>query len=166
MFFDSWYGVARVVTVGGLAYVAVVAVLRVSGKRTLAKLNAFDLVITVAFGSTLASISLSQDVALLEGAAAVALLAAAQFLVAVVTTRWPSVRHFVTAEPVVVLRDGELFEQVLERERLTAGEIRQAVRSTGLGGLEHVAAVVLETDGTLSVIPRSAVGSGSALEGM
>jgi hypothetical protein len=82
VFFDSWYSVARVVTVGGLAYVAVVAVLRVSGKRTLAKLNAFDLVITVAFGSTLASISLSQDVALLEGAAAVALLAAAQFLVA------------------------------------------------------------------------------------
>lgn len=166
MFFDSWYDVARVVIVGGLAYVALVAVLRVSGKRTLAKLNAFDLVITVAFGSTLASISLSRDVALLEGVAAVALLAAAQFLVAMVTTRRPSVRHLVTAGPVAVLRDGELDEQVLERERLTAGEIRQAVRATGLGGLEHVAAVVLETDGTLSVIPRSAVGSGSALEGM
>ena len=51
----------------------------------------------------------------------------------------------------------------MRRERVTAGEIRQAVRASGHGGLD-VAAVVLETDGTLSVIPRSQRGDGQALD--
>ena len=67
MFFDSWTGLGRVLVVGTLAYVALVAVLRISGKRTLTKLNAFDLVVTVALGSTLATILLSNSVALADG---------------------------------------------------------------------------------------------------
>ena len=57
MFFDSWTALGRVLLVGTLAYVALVAILRISGKRTLTKLNAFDLVVTVALGSTLATIA-------------------------------------------------------------------------------------------------------------
>ena len=52
MFFTSWYDLLLVV-VGTLAYGGLVLFLRVSGKRTLTKLNAFDLVVTVALGSTL-----------------------------------------------------------------------------------------------------------------
>ena len=48
MWFDSWYELGRVLAVGASAYLTVVLVLRLSGKRTLAKLNAFDLVVTVA----------------------------------------------------------------------------------------------------------------------
>ena len=46
--FDGWEGVARVLVVGTIAYVALVVLLRVTGKRTLSKMNAFDLVVTVA----------------------------------------------------------------------------------------------------------------------
>ena len=60
---DLW----RIVIIGALIYPALIAILRLSGKRTLAKLNAFDLTVTVALGSTLATIPLSRDVALLEG---------------------------------------------------------------------------------------------------
>jgi uncharacterized membrane protein YcaP (DUF421 family) len=74
MFFDSWFGLLRVVVVGTLAYVALVVLLRASGKRTLAKLNAFDLIVTVALGSTLATVLLSKSVALLEGLVAFILL--------------------------------------------------------------------------------------------
>jgi len=63
MLFDSWTGLGRVLLVGVLAYSALVLTLRVSGKRTLTKLNAFDLVVTVALGSTLATVLLSKDVA-------------------------------------------------------------------------------------------------------
>ena len=56
-----------------------------------------------------------------------------------------------------------LLEDRLRAERVTAGEVRQAVRSQGIGGLELVEAVVLETDGSFSVIPGSQAGSGSAL---
>lgn len=74
MFFDSWTGLGRVIVVGTAAYVILVFMLRVSGKRTLSKLNAFDFVVTVALGSTLATILLSKDVALAEGVLALALL--------------------------------------------------------------------------------------------
>lgn len=163
MFFDSWYGVWRVLTVGVLAYGWLVVLLRVSGKRTLAKLNAFDLVVTVALGSTLATIAISSEVALLEGLTAFSLLAAAQFVVAWSSVRWSAARRLVKAEAVVLLRDGVVLEHVVRRQRLTVSEICQAVRSSGVGALEDVGAVVLETDGTLSVIPRSAIGSGSAV---
>ena len=59
MLFDSWAGLGRVVLIGTLAYGALVLLLRISGKRTLSKLNAFDLVVTVALGSTLATVLLS-----------------------------------------------------------------------------------------------------------
>lgn len=79
--FDSWSDLGRVVAVGATAYVALVVVLRLAGKRTLAKLYAFDLVVTVALGSTLATILLSADVSWAEGVTAFALLAAFQLAV-------------------------------------------------------------------------------------
>jgi hypothetical protein len=74
IFFSGWDGLLRTLVVGVLAYVVLVGFLRLSGKRTLSKMNAFDLVVTVALGSTLATILLSKDVALAEGALAFALL--------------------------------------------------------------------------------------------
>ncbi|UOY01938.1 DUF421 domain-containing protein [Blastococcus sp. PRF04-17] len=166
MWFDSWSDIARVLAVGAAAYVTVVVVLRFSGKRTLAKLNAFDWVVSVAFGSTLATILLSSDVAWAEGAAALALLAALQFAVAWTTARTTRGRATVTARPTLLLEDGRPLPQALLRQRVTLDEIRQAVRSTGSGDLSDVAAVVLESDGSLSVISRSRAGDRSALEGV
>ena len=82
MFFDSWSALGRVAVVGVLAYLGLVALLRGSGKRTLAKLNAFDLVVTVALGSTLATILLSRDVALAERLLAFTLLITLQYIIA------------------------------------------------------------------------------------
>ncbi len=81
VFFAGWAGLLRVLVVGSVAYVALVVILRSSGKRTLAKLSAFDLVVTVALGSTLATVLLSKSVALAEGVLAMMLLAALQALV-------------------------------------------------------------------------------------
>ena len=58
MIFGSYYGLLRILVVGPLAYLLLIAILRVSGKRTLAKMNAFDFVVTVALGSTLATVLL------------------------------------------------------------------------------------------------------------
>ena len=166
MWFDSWYDLGRIIAIGLSAYVTVVLALRLSGKRTLAKLNAFDLVVTVALGSTLATILLSSDVSWTEGALALALLAAAQSLVAWLTVRWPGFRKVVTARPTLVFRDGEPLEQALLEERISMDEIRQAVRASGSGDLSSIAAVVLESDGSLSVVPVQKMGNGSTLEGV
>ncbi|WP_432501242.1 DUF421 domain-containing protein [Kineococcus arenarius] len=163
MWFDSWSDLARVLAVGACAYVTVVVVLRLSGKRTLAKLNAFDLVVTVALGSTLATILLSSDVSWAEGAVALVLLAGLQFAVAWTTSRLPRARSAVTARPTLLLSHGVLDEEALRQQRVTASDVRQAVRASGSGDLSAVAAVVLEGDGTLSVVPAAQFGDGSAL---
>lgn len=164
MWFDTWSDVWRVVGVGSAGYVALVVILRVSGKRTLSKLNAFDLVVTVAFGSTLATILLSADVSWADGVAAFGVLAALQALVSWTTARAGHGRSVVTAAATVLVRDGVLDEDALRAQRLTHGEIRQALRSGGVGGLDEVGAIVLESDGTLSVVTRGAVGDGWALQ--
>ncbi|MGY2066124.1 DUF421 domain-containing protein [Blastococcus sp. SYSU DS0619] len=166
MWFDSWSDVIRVLLVGSAAYVTVVFVLRMSGKRTLTKLNAFDLVVTVALGSTLATILLSTDVAWTEGAIALGLLALLQAVVSWATVHWPGLRAVITSRPTLVLRNGEPVHDRMREVRVGIDEIRQAIRSSGAGDLADVAAVVLESDGSLSVIPAKKYGSGSALEGI
>ena len=163
MWFDSWSDIWRVLLVGPASYAALVLVLRTSGKRTLSKLNAFDLVVTVALGSTLATIFLSKDVSWVEGVVALAVLALLQLLVAVVTSRLPAVRSAVTAGPPLLLRDGQVVGHALRDARLTAAVVRQAIRGSGTGDVSQVAAVVLESDGSLSVIGRERAGDLSAL---
>lgn len=163
MWFNTWSDILRVLLVGPAAYLWLVLVLRISGKRTLAKLNAFDFVVTVALGSTLATILLNKDVSWSEGAAALAVLAGLQFVVAGFTAWLPTARSVVTSQPTVVLVDGRLRDDVLRRQRLTRAEVRQAVRASGQGDLSAVGAVILESDGTLSVIPATTVGDRSAL---
>lgn len=164
MWFDSWSDVVRVVLVGSAAYVLLVLVLRLSGKRTLSQLNAFDFVVTVALGSTLATILLSKDVSLAEGMTALALLAGLQFLVAIVSSRWPVTRVAITSRPTLLLFEGRIRGDALRRHRLTVSELRQAIRMQGVGDFAQVKAVVLETNGTMSIIPEGKYGDGSALE--
>lgn len=166
MWFDDWSDIVRVLIVGTAAYVGLVALLRISGKRTLAKLNAFDLVVTVAFGSTLATILLSSDVSYAEGVTALILLAVLQFVAAMISSRLRLGRAVITARPTLLLHEGAILGERLREQRISADEIRQAVRASGAGSLADIAAVVLETDGSLSVIGADRLGDGSALGGL
>ncbi|MCT2087930.1 DUF421 domain-containing protein [Micrococcus terreus] len=164
MWFDSWADLARILLVGPLAYAVLVVVLRLPGKRTLSQLNVFDFVVTVALGSTFATVVVSSDVSLAEGATALALLAGVQYLVALVSAHWPRSRTALTARPVLLLKDGRIRQEELRRHRLTVSELRQAVRMQGVGDLAQVKAVVLETNGKLSVVTDGQYGAGTALE--
>ena len=163
MLFDNWSDLLRVAVISALAYAALVLILRTAGKRSLAKLNIFDFVVTIAFGSTLATVLLSSEVSLAEGALAFAMLALLQWIVSSLSVRADWFKRLIRASPRLLLRDGELVEAEMRRERITLGEIEAAVRKKGHGSLADVAAVVLETDGELSVIARSDVGDGSPL---
>ncbi len=113
MLFDSWSGIGRVLLVGVLAYVALVAILRISGKRTLTKLNAFDLVVTVALGSTLATVLLSKDVALFEGMMAMAVLVFLQFAITWLSVRYGSVNSMIKSEPTLLVHRGASLDGAL-----------------------------------------------------
>jgi uncharacterized membrane protein YcaP (DUF421 family) len=164
MLFDSWFGLFRVLVVGILAYLALIICLRISGKRTLSKWNAFDFVITIALGSTLATVLLSKEVALIEGVLALALLVSFQFVITWLSTRVPAVQQLVKAEPDLLFSEGVFRHAVMKAQRVTESEIRAAVRGAGIAALEELEAVVLETDGSFSVVRRAESRLTSALE--
>lgn len=166
MLFSGWDSLLRILVVGVLAYVALVVFLRVSGKRTLSKMNAFDLVVTVALGSTLATVLLTKDVALAEGVAAFALLIGLQFVVTWSSVRARWVRRLATGEPLMLLYCGEFLPAAMRQARVNEDEVRAAVRSAGVDSLDQVRAVVLETDGSFSVVRPGEGGNGSSLVGV
>lgn len=151
MLFQGWEGIARTVLVGTLAYVTLVLFLRVSGKRTLAKLNAFDLVVTVALGSTLSAILLQESIALAEGATAFALLIAIQYAVTFASVRSRAFAKAIRSEPTLLARDGTFCTEMMEKQRVTEDEALGAVRAAGASNIDAVDFLILESDGTLSV---------------
>lgn len=150
----------RIVTVGVLAYIGLLIFLRTSGKRTLTKLNAFDLVVTVALGSTLATILLNSQISLWEGLTAFAVLIGLQYLLTFTAVRLSWFNDLIKSEPRLLFLEGEFLQQAMRKERVKDIEIMQAVRNSGEGDLQNVKAVILETDGSMSVITNQA---GSAL---
>ncbi|MDE0582683.1 DUF421 domain-containing protein [Planococcus sp. A6] len=160
MFEITWDSFIRIVTVGVLAYIGLLIFLRTSGKRTLTKLNAFDLVVTVALGSTLATILLNSQISLWEGLTAFAVLIGLQYLLTFTAVRLSWFNDLIKSEPRLLFLEGEFLKQAMRKERVKDIEIMQAVRNSGEGDLQNVKAVILETDGSMSVITNQA---GSAL---
>lgn len=154
MIFGSLAGIMRIIVVGVLAYAALVLALRVTGKRTLSKLNSFDLIVTVALGSTLATALLSKDVPLAEGVTAFLVLILLQFAVTWASVRSQRFQSWVKAEPRLLFRDGTFLHQAMRDERMTREELLAAMRSQGHAGPDSVGMVVLETGGSLSVTGR------------
>lgn len=151
----------RIVTVGFLAYIGLIIFLRISGKRTLTKLNAFDLVVAVALGSTLATILLDSSISLLEGLTAFALLILLQYVITFLSVHSNWFNNVIKSEPRLLFLNGQFLRSAMKKERIKEIEILQAIRNSGSGSTEKVAAVVLETDGSLSVISSE---PGNALE--
>lgn len=163
MFFDDWHALVRSLVGGCVAYVGLIIVLRVCGKRTLSKWNAFDFVVTIALGSVLATTILSKDVRLVQGLGALVILVGLQFIVTWLSVRFPAISALVKARPALLLSDGRFQGRAMRESRVTEGEVRAAVRGHGFSSLAEVAAVVLETDGGFSVIRKIGESDASAL---
>jgi len=159
MLFDTWAGLGRILLVGPLAYGALMVLLRMSGKRTLTKLNAFDLVITVALGSTLATVVLSKDVALAEGVLAQGLLAGLQYAITWSSVRFRRVEDAVKSEPTLLLHQGRFLDGAMMAQWVTRTELLAVLRGSNVASPEDAAAIVLETDGSFSV-PKDTVPQG------
>lgn len=152
MFEVTFESLMRTVVVGVLAYIGLIAFLRISGKRTLSKLNAFDLVVSVALGSTLSTILLDSSISLWEGLTAFAVLILLQYIMAAAAVHSSKFNKLIKSEPKMLYLEGEYLRGAMKKERIKEIEIMQAIRNTGLGSVDKAKAVVLETDGSLSVI--------------
>lgn len=156
--------IAQVAILALLTYVALVVILRISGKRTLTDLNAFDFVVTVALGSILATTVLSPSVAWSDGVTALVVLVACQAVVAALGARFDWARRAVKSEPTLVALNGTLLRGAMVEARLSEAAVLAALRSSGHADLATVHAVVLETNGALSVIGDAPQADAAALE--
>ena len=151
-FFNGWEPLARTLIVAISAYVCMLVTIRVSGPRTLAQLNAYDFIVTIALGSTLASVIISSDVALAQGLLAFVLLTLMQFLLASATRRSKWCEELVTGEPQLLVHRGRTLAEAMRKNRVSPSAIDAAVRNAGYSSSD-VLAIVLETNGKLSVVP-------------
>jgi uncharacterized membrane protein YcaP (DUF421 family) len=163
MFFDDWQGIYRTIIIAFSVYPLLIIMLRVSGKRTLSKMNMFDFIITIALGSTVATILLDANIAYAEGMTAIAMLILLQFLATWLSVRAPFFNSLIKGEPRLLFYEGKFMDSAMKKERIKEDEIKQAVRTNGHVSLNTVQAVVLETDGSLSVMGKSESSSESVL---
>lgn len=154
MWFDDWQTIFQIILKAAIGFAAIVALVRVSGKRTLAKFNAFDMVLVFTIGSVLATMILDNGTTVSEGLAALCAIVALQFATAFLTVRFGAVRRIVKSDPTLLVYDGEYLRDAMRKARVAEIEVLAALREQGVHDLAEVKAMVLETEGRVSVLKR------------
>ena len=154
IFFDSWESLFRTFAITILAYVFLIVLLRSSGKRTLSKMNAFDFIVTIALGSTLATVMLNKSIALADGLLAFFLLISLQYIITYLSTRFSFINNLVKSSPTLLFYKGEMLKKNMMAERIAEDEVLAIIREKGFSTTNNIDAVVLETDGSLTVIEK------------
>jgi len=152
MFFDTWSSIYKTILMTVIFYFSLIIMLRMSGKRTLADLNAFDMVVTISIGSIVATTILSKNTAYAEGLAAVGSLIILQYIVAKLSTKYKIFKKIIKASPTLVFYQGEYLEDNMKKMRITEEDILEEIRLTKGVTSDKINAVILETNGQLSVI--------------
>lgn len=152
IFFESWDSITRIIISGLIVYPCLILLLRFAGKRSLSKLNAFDFIVTVALGSIFASAFVWSAVTILDGLVAIFLLLIGQFVVSHLSVRFNWFEHFIKSEPMLVFFEGEFLEDALLEIRITKEEIYAEARQQNFACLTDVYAIVVETNGVVSVL--------------
>ncbi|MGY4629971.1 DUF421 domain-containing protein [Bradyrhizobium sp. USDA 4486] len=150
--FQGWAPLLRTAIGTTINYLALVVLLRLAGPRTLAKWYAFDLIVTVALGSTFANSVLSGDISVAQSLVGFVILIGLQFIIAFAVAHWSPLRVIVNPQPTLLVHQGKLVRDAMRSQRVAEADVRAAVRQHGIDHLEDVGAVVLEADGTFSVI--------------
>jgi uncharacterized membrane protein YcaP (DUF421 family) len=135
-------------------YAFVVFLMRVIGRRELSSLSAVDLVLLIVLGDAIQQ-GLTQDDYSVTGAViAVSTIAAVQVGISQLSYRSRRARRVLEGEPVVIIQDGKLIERNLKRERLTEGEVAEEMRAQQIASVKDVDWGILESNGTMSFIPK------------
>ena len=124
-------GLWRVLVIAPLSYITLAIVIRIAGKRVLSNMNPFDLLVTVAAGSTLAGFVLDPQVSFRTGVFALLVPLALQFGVAWFSSHSKRFEKAVKQHPALLLLDGEMNHEMLDHEMITEEEVLEAARKRG-----------------------------------
>ena len=135
-------------------YVILWLLLRAMGKRELSEVTAFELVILVVLGDMVQNGVTQEDMSVTGSTLAVATMGLLAEGSSVVGYRYRRTRPILDGEPSIVVRDGEVVDEVLHLQRITREELDEAARKKGLADLDDVRWGIVEADGTFSFVTR------------
>jgi uncharacterized membrane protein YcaP (DUF421 family) len=154
-FWSGWEPILRIFVVGIVTYVGLILLLRLSGKRTLTRMTAFDFVITIAIGSAFGRILTASIVSISEAITAFILLVLLQTIFSFLEVRSKKFKKFTTTPPTLLFYNGEYLRKNMRKSRIREDELLSAIRKKSFGSLNEVKAVVFETDGSFSIVRKS-----------
>jgi len=142
-----WELILRVVII----YAFLLALLRLSGKRQVGQLAPFDLVLLLVLSNAVQNAMNGGDNSLLAGLISAVALVLMNYLVGLATYKSKRIEALVEGRPEVLIHNGRLFADVMEREKLTHHELNAALRAAGCACVEEVHFAILENNGVISV---------------
>ncbi len=149
---NGWSIVARTVIV----YVALLVGLRLAGKREIGQMTPFDLVVILLIANAVQNAMVGPDTSVTGGLIAAGVLIAGNYGVAQGRERLPWLRRAVEGTPTLLINDGKLVREHLRREGLDEDDVLMAIREHGVTDVKDVRMAVLETDGSISIVPADA----------
>jgi len=150
-----WEFVARALIVYGFLLV----LLRLTGKRQVGQLSPFDLVMLLVLSNAVQNAMNAGDNSILGGIILASTLVFANYLVGLLTYKNKRMEVLIEGRPEVLIHNGRLFKEVMQREKLTSHELHAALREAGCSDVEDVRYAVLENNGQISVVAKKDVAS-------
>ena len=138
-----------------VVYLALVIGLRLAGRRELAQLNAFDLVVLLLLSNTVQNAVIGPDDSLLGGLFSAGVLLLLNAVVNRVLYRYPLIDRIVEGPPILLIVKGKTIEKNMRHEEITESELLAAVRRQGFYSFEEIDECILETNGSLTFIPKA-----------
>lgn len=136
-------------------YVFLLAGMRVIGKREFGELSPQEFVILLIIPEIVSTALNQNDKSLTNAILGVATIFSLVFLTSLITHRFPSVHALVADSEAVLVHKGQMFEDVMNRERVTPDEIMEEARKSGVSTLAEIKWAVLEPDGKIAIVPGS-----------
>ena len=138
-----------------LLYLAVIVILRVMGRRTLAQSTPAELVLILIISETIQQAMIGLDPSLIAALISIVTLVVIDHAIVALKLRYPLIDGLLEGCPHVVVHQGEILSPILKRFNLEEEDILEAARRTrGLSSLAQVKFAVIEKDGSISVIPK------------
>jgi uncharacterized membrane protein YcaP (DUF421 family) len=137
-------------------YFALWALLRITGRRTMGELSAFDLILFLVIGGATQRALVGQDYSLTTAFVIVSTLVAIDVALSLIKREWSLVSRIIEGAPMVVVDNGKPLAARLRRARITIEDVLQAARQThGLERIDQVKFAILEANGDISIIPHA-----------
>ena len=138
-----------------VVYLFLIIALRLAGKREMGQLSVFELVLILVIANSVQNAMVGQNVSIWGGLVAVVALIVTDRALLFWRKRSRLAESFFEGEPTLLVRDGRMLGEAMEREGIDRRELHQALRKHGYASMDQIRLAVLETDGTISVIPKT-----------